>query len=121
MTDRFARHGPVRVSPEGHYLAHADGTPFFYLADTAWNGALLSSEADWGEYLADRAAKGFTAIQFIVTAPWTAALADAEGRVAFDGRGEPVKAFFERMEARVAAVNAAGLLAAPGVAWAANF
>ncbi len=121
MTDRFARHGPVRVAAGGYHLAHADRTPFFFLADTAWNGALLASEADWAEYLADRAAKGFTAIQFIITAPWTAALTDADGHVAFDPRGEPVEAFFKRMDSRVDAINAAGLLAVPVLAWAANF
>src|SRR5437870_1472146 len=34
------RHGVVEVAPSGHYLAHADGTPFFYLADTCWNGPM---------------------------------------------------------------------------------
>ena len=58
--DRFVRHGPVRVSREHRTcLAHADGTPFFFLADTVWNGALLSTERDWADYLEDRRAKGF--------------------------------------------------------------
>ena len=29
-------HGRLQTSPDGHYLMHADGTPFFWLADTAW-------------------------------------------------------------------------------------
>jgi hypothetical protein len=30
-------HGPLQVSKENpHYLAHHDGTPFFWLADTGW-------------------------------------------------------------------------------------
>jgi len=28
-------HGRLRVTPDGHYLQHEDGTPFFWLADTA--------------------------------------------------------------------------------------
>src|SRR5262245_60584401 len=30
---RFDRHGPVRVSASRTFLEHADGTPFFWLAD----------------------------------------------------------------------------------------
>ena len=33
-TSRFTTHGPVHVSDNGRYLTHADGTPFFWLADT---------------------------------------------------------------------------------------
>lgn len=124
---RFTRHGAVRVAPGGTYLQQADGTPFFYLADTAWNGALLSTEAEWAGYLGDRKAKGFTAIQFVMTAPWLAALADAEGRMSFhadDALGPRAYAVnegaFPRMDDRIRAVNEAGLLAVPVLAWAAH-
>ncbi|MFF1920256.1 DUF5060 domain-containing protein [Streptomyces sp. NPDC058221] len=30
------RHGFLKPSADGHYLRHADGTPFFYLGDTHW-------------------------------------------------------------------------------------
>ena len=57
---------PLRVSENGHFLRQADGSPFFYLADTAWLlfGKLTPDEAD--ELFADRAAKGFTAVQACV-------------------------------------------------------
>ena len=29
-------HGDLQVAPNGRYLQHADGTPFLYLGDTAW-------------------------------------------------------------------------------------
>jgi len=119
--DRFERHGPVRVSASGTHLAHADGTPFFYLADTAWNGGLLSTDAEWEEYLAFRAGQGFTAIQLVAHAPWTAAPADAEGHVAFDDEGRANPAFFDRMDRKLATINAHGMLAVPVLAWAANF
>lgn len=56
------------VSPDGHFLQYRDGTPFFYLADTAWElfHRLTREEAD--DYLADRAERGFTAIQAVVLA-----------------------------------------------------
>ncbi len=99
--------------------------PFFYLADTAWNGGLLSTNEEWEEYLADRAARGFTAIQLITHAPWTAALADREGRVAYTrgagGRLKIDEQFYDRMDEKLAAINRHGMLAAPVLAWAANF
>ncbi len=29
-------HGDLRVSDNGLYLQHSDGTPFFWLGDTGW-------------------------------------------------------------------------------------
>jgi hypothetical protein len=57
---------PVRVSENGRYLVTKDGSPFFYLGDTAWElfHRLNSEEAD--QYLANRAEKGFTVIQAVV-------------------------------------------------------
>jgi hypothetical protein len=58
----------LAVSANHHFLVHADGRPFFYLADTAWElfHRLNREEAD--RYLADRAAKGFTVIQAVALA-----------------------------------------------------
>ena len=62
------RHGPLRVSRDGRHLVHADGTPFFWLGDTAWElfHRLTREEADL--YLDDRQRKGFTVIQAVVLA-----------------------------------------------------
>jgi len=53
----------LKVSANGHWLQYADGRPFFYLGDTAWQlfHTLKREEADL--YLANRASKGFTVIQ----------------------------------------------------------
>ncbi len=61
-------HGPLKVSPNKRFLVHEDGTPFFYLGDTAWElfHRLNREEAD--RYLANRAAKGFTVIQAVAIA-----------------------------------------------------
>jgi hypothetical protein len=58
----------LRVWESLRYLEYTDGTPFFYLGDTAWElfHRLNREEAD--RYLADRAAKGFTVIQAVVLA-----------------------------------------------------
>ena len=64
---RFDTHGPVQVSHDGRYLVHADDTPFFFLADTAWNGALHSTKEDWSHYIQERARQKFTAVQWVTT------------------------------------------------------
>ena len=118
-TNRFLQHGALGVSKAGTHLEHADGTPFFWLGDTAWNGALLSKAADWDRYLEDRVAKKFTAIQFVTT-QWRSAPGNLENEVAFTGK-EKVQinpAFFKRMDARFDALNAQGLLAVPVLLWA---
>lgn len=112
------RRGPLRLSDNRRYLVHADGTPFFWLGDTAWNGALLSRPEDWELYLKDRVKKSFTAIQFVTT-QWRAALADRQGEVAFTGREEIAinPAFYQRLDQRVDAINDHGLVAAPVLLW----
>ncbi|GAB3539193.1 glycoside hydrolase family 140 protein [Pontibacter brevis] len=57
-----------RVSDNQRFLVKADGTPFFYLGDTAWElfHRLNREEADL--YLKNRAEKGFTVIQAVVLA-----------------------------------------------------
>lgn len=56
---------PLKVSPDGHFLAQPDGQPFFWLGDTAWGifARLTREEAD--VYLRDRAAKGFNVVQAV--------------------------------------------------------
>lgn len=61
---------PVRlaVSANKRFLVDAQGAPFFWLGDTAWElfHRLDREQAD--RYLKDRAAKGFTVIQAVVLA-----------------------------------------------------
>lgn len=113
------RHGMLRLSDNRRYLVHADGKPFLWLGDTAWNGVLLSDSEGWTRYLADRARKRFTAIKFVTT-QWRAATGDAEGRPAFTGRDRIAiqPEFFRRMDERIDAINANGLVAAPVLLWA---
>jgi hypothetical protein len=108
------QHGTVNVASDGHYLAHADGTPFFFLGDTAWNGPMASTPDEWDEYLADRSAKHFSAVLFLAT-QYRASRGTPDGRRAYEGhdhiRVDPI--FFQNIDPRVDAINEAGLLAAP--------
>ncbi len=55
----------LKASPDGHRLVNADGTVFFYLADTAWRLLRALNREETIEYLDKRAAQGFNAIQIV--------------------------------------------------------
>ena len=112
------QHGPLKVSGDHYSITYADGTPFFWLADTAWNGVLRASAEDWERYLARRREQGFTAVQFVST-HWRGLSRDHLGEVAFTGddRIELNVAFFQRLDPKMAAINAHGLVAAPVMLW----
>ncbi|HYG18950.1 MAG TPA: glycoside hydrolase family 140 protein [Ohtaekwangia sp.] len=64
----FATHAQLQVSANKRFLQTADGKPFFWLGDTAWElfHRLTREEAE--KYLKNRADKGFTVIQAVVLA-----------------------------------------------------
>ncbi|HZF26868.1 MAG TPA: DUF4038 domain-containing protein [Steroidobacteraceae bacterium] len=140
----FLQHGPLRISANGRFFEHADGTPFLWIGDTVWYGAILSHKADWDYYLGERSAKRFTVVHFNAVAPRNGVAADENGEVSFSG-GErypgnsryrrylaatlkylgldavkPLRMnprFYQRLDERVDAVNAHGLLAAIVLTW----
>jgi hypothetical protein len=58
----------LRVSENKRYLVKADGKPFFYLGDTAWELFHRLNREEALKYLKNRADKGFTVIQAVVLA-----------------------------------------------------
>jgi hypothetical protein len=56
------------VSENKRHLMTADGQPFFYLGDTAWELFHRLNREEAERYLLDRAAKGYTVIQAVVLA-----------------------------------------------------
>jgi hypothetical protein len=67
-TDAWKTHGPLQVSDNHRFLVHKDGTPFFYLADTAWELFHRLNREEAALYLNDRASKGFTVVQAVALA-----------------------------------------------------
>ena len=61
-----ASHGRLRVGDNHRYLQYEDGTPFFYLGDTAWELFHRLNREEAVLYLSNRAQKGFTVIQAVV-------------------------------------------------------
>ncbi|HXG47069.1 MAG TPA: DUF4038 domain-containing protein [Methylomirabilota bacterium] len=118
---RFTQHGPVRVAHDGRYLEHEDGTPFFFLADTAWNGPLLSTEAEWAHYIATRRRQAFNAVQWVTTQWRAAPEGDRNKDLAFTGSTNLIRInpkFFERLDQKAEALAQAGFLNVPVLLWA---
>ncbi len=114
--------GAVSRMPGAYHLAHADGTPFLWLGDTAWNGALKSTPEEWERYLSHRRENGFSVIQFVTT-QWRGCEGDRFGRTAISGSGHIAidLEFFRRMDEKIDRINDHGLVAAPVLLWALHF
>jgi hypothetical protein len=110
-----AAHGAerIRVTPDGRWLERADGTPFFYLGDTAWLLLQRLNGDETERYLVNRAAKGFSVVQASV-------LNSEEGRDLPNAAGDPPladrstlapnEAYFRHVDAAVARANQLGLV-----------
>ena len=106
--NRFHQHGPVRVARDHRHLEQADGTPFFWLADTTWNGARVSTPKDWDLYARIRSSQNFSVMQWAV-APGK----DAHGQTAFTGFPDRIAInpeFFQRLDAKLERLSQSGLL-----------
>ncbi len=113
------KHGPI-INPAGtYYLTHKDGTPFFWLACTAWNGAMKSTDAEWDKYLQHRVSHNYSVIQFVTT-EFRGCDKNSEGLVAIQGSGRISinPEFFRRIDRKIDKINEYGLVAAPVVLWA---
>ena len=60
--------GRIIASPDGHYLQHANGQPFFWLGDTAWELFHRLTLKEIIQYLNNRKSKGFNVIQAVALA-----------------------------------------------------
>lgn len=116
----LAQHGPIRLSEDRLFFEHADGTPWFFLSCTAWNGVLKSTPEEWEKYLSARQQQKFTAIQFVST-QWRGGRETLEAPVFVDGENFTINPeMFQRMDERVQAINVHGMVACPVILWALN-
>jgi hypothetical protein len=110
----FAQHGPVQITRDRRHFEYADGTPFFWMADAAWNAARLSSERDWITYTQVRAGESFSAVQ------WAAAPGmDAKNHAAYSGQNRITvdPEYFRALDEKVEMMNRAGLLSVIAPWW----
>jgi hypothetical protein len=106
----------LKVSANGRYFVDQNGKPFFYLADTCWLLFQRPNHDEVDEYLKDRAAKGFTAIQAYVIRGLGARHPDGNssllGEPPFIDRdpARPNEAYFKNMDYVVNRANELGLV-----------
>ena len=113
----------LRVSKDKHYLLKKDGTPFFWLGDTAWELFHCLTREEAIEYLKNRADKGFTIIQAV-------ALAEMDGLNTPNAYGDkplinndpakPSEAYFKHVDFIVNEAAKRGLIIAMLPTWAIN-
>jgi hypothetical protein len=115
--NRLLRHGPLGLSDDRRHFAHADGTPFFWLADSWWFGmsSRLRFPGEFRTLLDDRVAKGFSAIQFAIAfpcdiAPFDSRGANEAGHAWTAGFGSINPAYFDLTDQRVRTIVDAGLV-----------
>lgn len=105
--DRFEQHGPVRVSRDHFHFEHADGTPFFWLADVAWDAPRLAGSRDWVNYTQTRGGQKYSAVEWAVTPgmdAWKHSPYSGDEKIAIDPE------YFQRLDQKVEMMNRAGLL-----------
>ncbi|WP_160164552.1 DUF4038 domain-containing protein [Pedosphaera parvula] len=107
---RFDLHGPIQLSHDQVCLEHQDHTPFLWLADIAWSGALLSKSTEWETYAGQRAKQSFTAVQW-VAAPGR----NSRNQSVFESTSTTLTInlnLFQQLDSRIETLNRAGLLSA---------
>ena len=102
----------LQVSHNGRFLVHNDGTPFFYLGDTAWElfHRLTREEAEF--YLQTRAAQGFTVIEAVVLAEHGYDVPNPYGDLPLQDNDplRPVEGYFQHVDWIVRRANALGMV-----------
>lgn len=91
------------MSTNNRFLQYSDGSPFFFLADTAWELLHRCTVAEAELYLRDRATKGFTVvIQTVLLAELDGLRApDAGGRLPLvdEDPARPNEEYFSHVDA----------------------
>ena len=110
-------HGPIRIGANRRHLEHADGTPFFWLADSWWHG--MTDRLPWPDgfelLTRDRREKGFSVIQFAVgfpcdIEPFDPRGANAAGDPWTPGYGQINPAYFDLTDQRIGWLVREGLV-----------
>ena len=99
------KHGDLKVSDDGRYLTHADGTPFLWMGDTGWNGPLKLTKNEWCDYVDKRIVQGFSVIQIGAKG----ASNGPDSPISFNQDGTIDPHFWQDLEDKIAYANDNGL------------
>jgi hypothetical protein len=94
----------LKVSPNHRFLIHGDGTPFFYLGDTAWELFHRLTLEESERYLENRRSKEFNVIQAVVLAETDGLNVpnqDGERPLIDNDPAKPNEAYFKHVDAVV--------------------
>ncbi len=103
----------LKISENKRFLIRQDGSPFFYLADTAWFIFQRLDEDEVGYYLRDRAEKGFTVIQAVAISEFDGLhLPNRYGHLPLNNCDptKPVEAYFHFMDVVIEKAASLGLV-----------
>lgn len=110
----------LKVSENSRYLCYEDGSPFFYLGDTAWELFHRLTVEESERYLKDRAEKGFTVIQAVAVSELNGAdEPNADGELPFIDRQaeKPNEKYFEHIDRVVEIAESLGMYIGMLPAW----
>jgi Protein of unknown function (DUF4038)/Domain of unknown function (DUF5060) len=113
------RHGGfLKVSADGHYLTYADGTPFFWLADTWWfcPSLLMPFEGTFRSLIDLRRKQGLTVLQMAFLGP----LSQSHGTNSLQDQMRARRldlAYWKGVDRYIAYANDAGILPLIGLAF----
>lgn len=102
----------LHISTNGRMFRREDGSPFFYLGDTAWELFHRTTLEEARVYLTDRAAKGFRVIQAVVLAELDGLhMPNCYGHVPLeqDDPARPVEAYWHYVDQVVELANELGM------------
>lgn len=112
----------LKVSDNKRFLVKSDGSPFFYMGDTAWELLHRLNRIEAYTYLSNRASKGFNVVQCVV-------LGEVNGLVEPNANGDlplndldptkPNEKYFEHVDDIVNLANSMGVYMAMLPTWGA--
>ena len=102
--------GPVRIADDRVRFARADGQPFFLKSDSAFWGAIRSTDAEWAHYVRRCREQGFTAVEIAPFDP-TGSVAHRFGQTisSLDDALSDLTTLAD-VDRKIVAANAAGLV-----------
>lgn len=123
ISSRELIHGELKVSANGHYLVYKDGTPFFYMGDTAWELFTRATKKEVEMYLENRKNKGFTVIQAAVISGFEGSTKpNVYGQTVFQNGDvyQPNEAYFQHIDWVIKKAAEKDIFMALLPVWAAN-
>jgi hypothetical protein len=105
---------PIRTSPNGRFFIDRNGVPFFWLGDTQWQLFRDFTLEEVEIILKDRAKKGFSVIQIMVTGVGDGTIPNKDGHPPWldNDPATPNEAYFKKVDAIVQLARQYGLILA---------